>query len=174
MKKLRILCVLLVCVLTLLILIHVTAFLLRPRDPVGLIDGMRFNMSPFGLSLRVGLPTETERRPEWETVCFRYDRELDGVPVRLSFTYHQSMNLTSVSARADTGSTEEAERLFELWKERTIAAYAAEESFRCEEKVTLSETAYYQEMGCSRGAILVSCKVSADGSRVSFDISDMY
>ncbi len=149
-------------------LFHFTSFLFRPSEPIGIVDGLKFNMGPRTIIRMLGKPTSTtDYMDSFKKMYYTFDVELDSVPTKLGFEFHLNRQLYTVYADADAGSQENANQLFETWREKMIVAYEDYKGFYCNDKHISSETSYYQKLGINMGAEGVDCTIKVDGSTVT-------
>ena len=174
-KAIRILSVILLAVLLAALALGLYVYYAtQPHEPVALLDGVRFGSAPRRVIRLLGSPAEVTEHSEWEETDYRFNTELDGVPVSLRCTYHRDRVLKGISAVAVLDSPESAERLYERWKDRMTAAYQDEEGFWRGEETHPSETACRQELGIELGAECLSCTLERDGNTVTVVCSRLW
>ena len=154
----------LIIVLVLVFLLTVKA-LASPR--LGFLPGVRYNMGPVSASPFLGLPNKVDSRlSDFRELWCDYSVNCEGFPTEVSISYFSGMSINRVSAAADAGDRESADKLFESWTEQIREALGDKKGFYCGEIKRDSSTKYSLKMGTNTGATGITCTVEVDGTLV--------
>ena len=152
-------------ILLVLALILSVRALASPR--LGFLHGLRYGMGPVTTGLFLGLPTEVDNRlSDFRELWCHYSVSCEGFPTEVSISYFSGMSINWVSAVADAGDRESADKLFESWTEQIREALGDKKGFYCGEIKRDSSTKYSLKMGTNTGATGITCTVEVDGTLV--------
>ena len=160
-------------ILLVLVLILTVKALASPR--LGFLHGVRYNMGPVSASPFLGLPTKADNRlSDFRELWCHYSVSCDGIPTEVSISYFSGMSINGVSAVADAGDRESADKLFESWTEQIREALRDKKGFYCGKIKRDSNTKYSLELGTNTGATGISCTVEVDGTLVSILCDNLF
>lgn len=144
------------------------------KTPVGIMDGIYYDMSPASLKKVLGEPQSiTDDMELFSETVYYYTVDLDGIPTQMGFTFHDGKKLIAVYASVTVENPTDAGQIFEHWHSKLYAAYQDEKGFYCDEKPKTSDMDYEVELGTHHGATGVYCTISVEESVVRLTCINM-
>ncbi len=142
--------------------------------PVGILDGVTYDMTPKDLENAIGTPNNVADYMDLsaETV-YSYTVDVDGIPTQMSFSFQDGKKLASVDAYVAADGEIDSDAIFENWRSKLYAEYQDEKNFFCKELHKNSDTDYGIELGIQNGATGIFCSVSVDESGVHLSCVNM-
>jgi hypothetical protein len=137
------------------------------RTPVGIIDGIYYDMTPQSLKKVLGEPKSiTDNLNRFAETIYNYTVDIDGIPTEMSFAFLHDKKLFSIRASVNADDPNDAGRVFESWQSILYAVYKDETGFYCDEIQKTVNTNYKIKLGTHQGATGVSCTISVEESAV--------
>lgn len=144
------------------------------KTPVGIIDGVYYDMSPDRLKDVLGEPQSmTDYMELVEETVYNYTVDIDGVPTQIGFSFLDDKNLIAVRAYVEADDAAGAGEIFENWMSKLYTAYQDKKGFYCDEIHKNSDTDYEIDLGTHLGATGIFCTISVEENIVRLNCTNM-